>query len=375
MAINYEIRNPQCSDKVEMKVLRMSQVAKKSGKKMREKQSAIGSIDVVSMFAGCGGLDLGFVGGFKYMGRTYGRCGYRIVKAFDFDSKAVETYRHNIGSEIEHADLRAMPAADIPAAQMLIGGFPCQEFSSCGPQGGLESERGKLYLSLVRYMEHHSPLIVVAENVINLDRMQDGNVLRTILADLESAGCGYKFRVWRLFAPDFGVPQFRHRLFLVGVRSDLPGHPKEPTPNFQGKHRSIDWAIADLEDICDESVPNQSQYFLASKAKRGNGQGDETNRAGEPSYCIRANPKSRVHFHYKLNRRLTVRECARLQTFPDDFVFLHSNTANIMQIGNAVPPILGHAVAKSVWDYLDNSDLLPFISSVNGCEAQRLLFG
>lgn len=326
------------------------------------------------MFSGCGGLDLGFLGGFEYMGKKYLKHGFHIAKAFDNDSKAVETYTKNIGAEIELADLATFPAEDMPTAEVLIGGFPCQEFSSCGPLGGLKADRGRLYLALVEYMQHHQPLVVVAENVINLGRMQNGDVLRTIIADFESAGCGYRFTVWRLFAPDYGIPQFRHRLFLVGIRNDLPGEIEQPKAKFRNNHKTINWAIADLENIKDESIPNQSQYFLASKAKRGNGQGDETNRIGEPSYCIRANPKSRVQFHYRLKRRLTVRECARLQTFPDQFEFFHSTTANISQIGNAVPPLLAHAVAKSVKNYITSPELAKFLPSTKGQEAQGLLF-
>ena len=352
----------------------MNQTANKTRPNSKVQNAREASVSVLSMFAGCGGLDLGFVGGFEYMGKRYPKHGFRVVKAFDNDPKAVETYGKNIGPEIELADLSSLAASDMPSAELLIGGFPCQEFSSCGPQGGLRTERGRLYLALVEYMQHHQPLVVVAENVINLERMQHGEVLQRILADLESAGCGYRFEVWRLSAPDYGVPQFRHRLFLVGVRSDLPGHPERPYAKFHDNHRTIDWAIADLESIEDESVPNQSQYFLASKAKRGNGQGDETNRVGEPSYCIRANPKSRVQFHYALDRRLTVRECARLQTFPDEFEFFHSTTANISQIGNAVPPLLAHTVAQSVWQYISSRQLSTFMATTKRREAQGLLF-
>jgi DNA (cytosine-5)-methyltransferase 1 len=109
-----------------------------------------------------------------------------------------------------------------------------------------------------------------------------------------------------------------------------------------------------LANVTDESVKNQSQYFKASKAKRGNGQGDEMSNPDKPAYTVRANAKSRVQFHYSLPRRLTVRECARIQTFPDAFIFPHSATTNIMQIGNAVPPILAYRVAKSIHSFLIN---------------------
>jgi DNA (cytosine-5)-methyltransferase 1 len=140
----------------------------------------------------------------------------------------------------------------------------------------------------------------------------------------------------------------------VAVRDDLQGFPVMPKGTYTEDHyRSTRWAIEDLEGISDDSIPNQSQYFRASRAKKGNGQGDETTSADSPSYTIRANAKSRVQFHYSLDRRLTVRECARLQTFPDTFEFPHSATSNIMQIGNAVPPILGNKVARAIAKYLE----------------------
>ncbi|QRF22263.1 DNA cytosine methyltransferase [Alicyclobacillus sp. TC] len=305
---------------------------------------------VCSLFAGCGGLDLGFCGGFQYKGIEFEKLGYSIRAAYEIDPLAVDTYKRNIGDHIFEQDLTQLNPSDVPKHDVLIGGFPCQDFSSCGPKKGLSSPRGQLYKVFFGVMKEHKPKVVVAENVPNITRMQGGEVIRTILADLESVG--YRFQTWVLFAPDYGVPQNRTRVFLVGVREDLPGAPIQPAPTHLLGYRTIDWAISDLEDIDDESIANQSQYFKASRAKRGNGQGDEVSRAGEPSYTVRANAKSRVQFHYKLPRRLTIRECARLQTFPDDFIFPHSATTNIMQIGNAVPPMLSHHVARSVAEYL-----------------------
>ncbi len=238
----------------------------------------------------------------------------------------------------------------MPAADILIGGFPCQDFATCGPRHGLNSDRGRLYTALMKYMYAHKPMLVVGENVPGLANIDNGKALQTIISDFES--CGYRFNVWNLYAPDYGIPQSRTRLFIVGVRNDLPSFPEKPTPTHPEAHRSIKWAIEDLEFVDDESIPNQSQHFKASKAKKGNGQGDEVSKPDQPSYTIRANAKSRVQFHYALQRRLTIRECARLQTFPDNFVFPHSATSNVMQIGNAVPPILAHTVAVSIAKYL-----------------------
>lgn len=311
---------------------------------------------VVSYFCGCGGLDLGFRGDFRYQNEDFERLPFDIKVAYDKENRCVETYNAYFGGEhAQNVDLSEIDVNKVPKADVLIGGFPCQEFSSCGPLGGLESDRGKLYRTLIEYMRVHKPIIAVGENVINLERMDNGNVLETIKADL--AAVGYEVRVWNMFAPDYGIPQRRTRLFFICVRNDIHekyGFPKEPEVRFStGFYRSIEWAIGDLlNETTGDNFPNQDQYFGASKAKKGNGQGDESNKKDKPAYTIRANPKSRVQFHYSLPRRLTVRECARIQTFPDDFKFTHAKTSSISQIGNAVPPMLAHIVAKSIADYL-----------------------
>lgn len=311
---------------------------------------------VVSYFCGCGGLDLGFRGGFKYHDEDYPALPFNILEAYDNEPRCIETYNDYFGAG--HAtvkDLATVKPEDVSKADILIGGFPCQEFSSCGPLGGLESERGRLYRTLIAYMNTHKPKIVVGENVINLERMEKGEVLKTIKKDLAAAG--YAVKVWKMFAPDYGIPQRRTRLIIMCVRKDIfdkYGFPEEPEARFKDRHRSIEWAIGDLVDVTDNSViPNQGDYFGASKAKKGNGQGDESNKKDMPAYTIRANPKSRVQFHYSLDRRLTVRECARIQTFPDDFSFKFSKTVNISQIGNAVPPVMAYLVAQRVKQYLD----------------------
>jgi DNA (cytosine-5)-methyltransferase 1 len=306
------------------------------------------NLTAVSFFAGCGGLDLGFLGGFSYKGTHYQKHPVDVLGAYDFDEKCIVTYKQNIGDHAKVLDLSSYDPSAIPKADILLGGFPCQDFATCGPRQGLGSERGKLYRALITYMDCHNPKLVVGENVPGLETVGGGEVLSTIIRDLESAGSkGYKVHQWKLFGPNYGLPQTRTRIFLVAIRNDLDFVPTEPKKLFQQEnYRTAKWAIEDLEGVTDESVPNQSQFFLASRAKKGNGQGDEKTPIGMPSYTIRANAKSRVQFHYSLDRRLTVRECARLQSFPDNFIFPHAATTSMRQIGNAVPPMLAYKVAK-----------------------------
>lgn len=309
-------------------------------------------VSVTSFFAGCGGLDLGFIGGFDYKSTHFQKTGFSIRAALEKDARCEETYKSNIGDHFVRTDLSACDISLLDASDVLIGGFPCQEFSLCGPRKGLNSERGQLYKTLVEYCRIHQPKIFVAENVASIATMDKGNVLRVIAEDFRSAG--YKVEHWLLYAPDYGVPQTRSRIFIVGVREDLPGFPDKPVASHADAHPSIEWAIGDLVKVNDESVPNQSQYFKANRAKNGHGQGDEISQRNLPGYTVRANAKSRVQFHYELPRRLTIRECARLQTFPDSFIFPHAATSSVMQIGNAVPPVLAHKVSLSIMEFLES---------------------
>lgn len=288
------------------------------------------------------------------MGRIYEPLPFRIIDAIDNDARSIETYQLNIGPHARVGDLTLIPSEELPPCRILLGGFPCQDFSSSGPKVGLAGKRGQLYQVLVEYMKVHQPEVVVAENVPHLARLHGGKYLKTILSALES--CGYNFDVWELYGPEYGLPQSRRRLFLVGVRTDLKGHPVCPTPSHRNGFVSIDDAIGDLESVVDESVTNQSQYFVATRATAGGGQGDHANRRGEPAYCIRANAKARIQFHYALDRRLTVRECARVQSFPDEFVFPFFAMNAMSQIGNAVPPLLAYKVASAISDFIMNPD-------------------
>lgn len=301
------------------------------------------------MFSGCGGMDLGFLGGFNYRGERYATLPYELVGAFDNDVKCKTTYDLNFQHPLTVCDLGSASVEAFPEADVLIGGFPCQEFSICGPRGGIDSRRGGLFRAMSRYAKARRPSAIVGENVAHLSSINGGADLRTIRASLNRAG--YRTKVFPVYAPDYGVPQSRKRIIIVGIRSDIRGD-FNLLPPANVPLRSIAWAIDDLKSIADESVPNQSQYFKAGLAPSGHGQGDERNNRSLPAYTIRANSKSRVQFHYELNRRLTVRECARIQTFPDSFIFPNEATPNIRQIGNAVPPLLAHEIARQLADFL-----------------------
>ncbi len=295
-------------------------------------------------------MDLSFTGGFRIFGNLYKKLPFDILASYDFLQDAVACHKLNLGEYAHCVDLTKLPANQIPSADILTGGFPCQDFSSSGPKTGFDGKRGRLYRILVDYMTVHQPKIVVGENVPHLARLNNGEYINAIFREFEQVG--YHFDVWELYAPDFGVPQSRRRLFFIGVRNDLPGFPVKPMPTHHHKNRTISDALADLEGVDDETIANQSQFFISSKATSGGGQGDHKNAPDKVAYCIRANARGRIQFHHHLDRRLTVRECARLQTFPDEFVFPYTTQRNLTLIGNAVPPVLGYRVAESIASYL-----------------------
>lgn len=306
-------------------------------------------LSVVSFFSGCGGLDLGFLGGFSFLGDFFPKNRFKIVGAYDADAEAIQAYRANIGLHAHVEDLSCHEMGKFPHADVLLGGFPCQEFSQCGPRRGLDSERGQLYRSMVEYASVHRPLLIVGENVAGLMYRDQGRALAKICSDFEQIG--YTPNIWEFHAEDYGVPQARHRIFLIFVRSDIDSGSLEKPPRSSCRI-TAKMALQDLLSPAMRKTPNQDQFFRAKKAGRGHGQGDERTPADGPGYTVRANAKSRVQFHYSRPRRLTVRESARLQSFPDTFNFPFAATSNMRLIGNAVPPVLAHQVAKALQSYL-----------------------
>jgi len=322
---------------------------------------------VVSMFSGCGGLDLGLLGGFNYKGTYFDVNPFRIEAAYDNLNDAVQAYKLNIGDEILETDLSTVDTKQLNPASVLVGGFPCQDFSSSGPKSGLNGKRGQLYLAMRDYLLDHRPKVFLGENVPYLLKLDKGRHIKKIIGDFEQ--CGYKVKFWELNCPDFGLSQSRKRVIIIGVRNDIAGFPVRPRGDYEKNFLPIEYAIDDLIEVTDETVVNQSQYFVATKATSGGGQGDHSNVRGNLGYCIRANSRGRIQFHYQLDRRLTVRECARLQSFPDEFVFPFSTQRNLTLIGNAVPPIVGHAIAKSLARFLsgeqiDHDSVMPVIQEV-----------
>lgn len=300
-------------------------------------------LKIISLFSGCGGFDLGMLGGFEYLHRWYPRWETEIVFANDIDPRACETYAYNLDEDVVCGDIvEILKDVDLPAADIVIGGFPCQDFSLAGKREGLTVERGQLYSSMVEVVRRVRPKVFVAENVKGILSWENGLAVKTILEDFSELG--YNVNYVLLNCADYGVPQNRERVFFIGSLDHLINL-TAPFPRHTHKVTSRD-ALVDLED--DEfhfSLPN-SGY---SKAKKNNGsQGNKPINADGPAPTMRAEHHGNIEFHYNKDRRLSAREAARLQTFPDNFVFQRSTTDAYRQIGNAVPPLMGWLIMAAL---------------------------
>jgi len=343
-------------------------------------------LNVVSLFSGCGGMDLGFVGGFKFLSESYTKNPFNIVFANDIFKQASDVYEDNFNHTVCRTSIDELETSELPDMNIdvVLGGFPCQTFSYAGKRGGLSDKRGQLYLEMIRIVNHYQPKMFVAENVdgirnsrknINGDHV-DTSALDTILVDFEKAGYAVKYHV--LSATDYGVPQIRRRVIIMGIRKDLgsvndifyPEQLFDETGEITGnKWRSSIDAIDDIWDkVNDPLIPNHTSRDI-SKAKFYPGkkmQGNNKIAAGRPAPTIRAEHHGNIEAHYKTTlddvddmagwRRLSVRECARLQSFPDSYIFTASASSSYKMIGNAVPPVMAWHVAKAVYHTLSQLD-------------------
>ena len=329
-------------------------------------------LSVISLFSGCGGMDLGFRGDFDFLGKAFESNNYDIIFSNDILQTACNTYEHNFGYTPHCGDIKELDYTNLPKADIVIGGFPCQDFSLAGKRKGLSSERGKLYLEMKKVIEHVHPIAFVAENVDGIRKSGNyGGVspLGVIVSDFEDMGYDVKYKA--LNAADYGVPQNRVRVIIIGIRRDINKQIKYPMPTHGSegnlRHVSSKMAIDDLWDkVGCSSVKNHTEKDY-SRAKFYEGkkmQGNNQIKADSPAPTIRAEHHGNIEGHYRslceseptniLNwRRLSVRECARLQSFPDDFDFNCSASAAYKQIGNAVPPVMAWHISRALYKSLN----------------------
>lgn len=303
---------------------------------------------VVSLFSGAGGLDLGFQ-----------NAGFNIVWANDFDEDACKTYSLNIGNHITHANVADILSTDIPDCDVIIGGFPCQGFSQANLKRSTEDDRNQLYLEFLRIVKDKKPKFFVAENVRGILSLDNGNAIKQIIKDFSEAGYRLKYQLFN--TADYGVPQTRYRVIIVGVRSDLnfdyvfpsPTHisPKKKNSSNLNFWISISDALKDITEPEDEHIFKNhvySQYKVTNRNFTGHRATDPNKPS--PTILARGNGKGGVCAiqHPKNHRRMSIRESALIQTFPLDFEFIGSMTSCYRQVGNAVPVLFAQKIAESL---------------------------
>lgn len=298
---------------------------------------------VVSLFSGAGGLDLGFC-----------QAGHQVVWANDLFEDAVSTYRLNQGDHIVLQNIYDIPSETIPDADIVIGGFPCQGFSVANTGRHEDDERNKLYLEMIRVIRDKRPRYFLAENVKGILSLAKGQVFKNILGDFRSLGYDVQYRLMN--AADYGVPQKRFRVIIIGVRSDLhqqyvypaPTHAEHPTM-FCRQWVSVAEAFAEIPD---PDMPNNLPNHVYSRYKLNfNGYlGHRPVNPGAPAPTVTARGDDRggviILPHPNGRRRMTCRELATIQSFPLDYQFVGGISSVCRQIGNAVPPRLAYAVAE-----------------------------
>ena len=352
---------------------------------------------VLDLFSGAGGLSRGFMD-----------AGYNIVLGVDNDEMALKTFEKNHGSAksmkldlFNHENIDQIEAYlenENIKIDVLVGGPPCQGFSLAGPRSA-DDERNTLYTAMVKVAEKFKPKAIVLENVPGLLKLYDGKGAKRIVEDFSQIG--YKIKPQILYAPEYGVPQIRKRVFFVGLLKSEEFF-EFPSPVYSKENFiTCEQAISDLpalkgilgEAIQDYATTAQSPYqqLMRSNSSKvynhiGTIHSEKTVKlihmvpegknykalpeeyssqfkynealtryhSKKPSLTI--NTGHRSHFHYKYDRIPTVRESARLQSFPDDFIFYGNKTQQYKQVGNAVPPILGYHIATKLKTFLSKVD-------------------
>ena len=304
-------------------------------------------MNIISLFSGAGGLDLGLI-----------QAGNQVIWANDIDKNAVETYKLNIGDHILLEDIKNVDIDTIPDGDVVVGGFPCQGFSQANRFRMLDDERNALYKFFYRVIKQKQPKVFLAENVKGILTLGKGEAIKQIIADFEKAG--YRTELHLVNMANYGVPETRQRVIIVGQRIDLGEemifHFPEPTHSKDGKDGLAKWVSIKeaIDHFPDPDEPNDTPNHEYSKYKveyRDYTAHRQTNPdLPSPTILARGNGGGGVCAipHYNGKRRLTVRESAAVQTFPDDFVFTGVRGSCYRQIGNAVPVLFARILGEEL---------------------------
>jgi DNA (cytosine-5)-methyltransferase 1 len=315
-------------------------------------------IKAISLFSGSGGMDLGFLKTRKI----------DVVLANDYNKSACESYKHNIGDHIIHGDIKDLK--NLPEADLVIGGPPCQGFSTANPKRAFDDPRNLMFKEYARIIKEVEPKVFVLENVSGMMTMKGGDVFKLIKKELKS--CGYNLYDKLLNAKDFGVPQSRRRVFIVGVRKDYKQKFKFPDPiikdenyitvgetiNTSIKEKDKNHSIGKLTELNQERLkhipPGGSMRNVPEHLQNNSDLNRSMRRLhpDKPSHTIVHNNCDH-YYHPTEERRITIREMARIQGYPDSYMFKGSKSEQSRQVGNSVPVDFGFAIAKEVMAFFE----------------------
>ena len=322
---------------------------------------------VISLFSGAGGLDLGFE-----------KAGFEIAMANEYDKSIWATYEKNHKAPLIKGDIRKIKESDFPTdIDGIIGGPPCQSWSEAGSLRGIDDARGQLFFDYIRILKNKKPKFFLAENVSGMLANRHSEAVKNILNMFKE--CGYTVSLTLVNASDYGVPQDRKRVFYIGFRNDLNVNFQFPMPTTANPERkkTLRDAISDLQGKEMQALPKNKtngklsipnhEYFIGAYSTIFMSR-NRVRAWDEPAFTVQASgrqcqlhpqaPKMEkiglnkcqfVKEKENLYRRLTVRECARVQGFPDDFEFIYTDIDDgYKMVGNAVPVELARIVAEAI---------------------------
>ena len=314
---------------------------------------------VASLFCGCGGTDVGLLGDFDFLGKHYNSNGMQIVYANDIDDNACNIFKENFGIIPDNRDIREVKSDDIPEFDILTGGFPCQSFSIVAQNPkrlGVKDERGKLFFEMCRILKEKQPKCFIAENVKGILTANKKSAFPLILKEFEDSGYDVQYRI--LNSANYGVPQKRERVIIVGFRSDLNIKFDFPESIINDESK-----FEPLEKVVEKSV--DEKYFFSQRAVEGmlrrresmnKGRAQDLskpcNTVGAHLAKVSLNSTDPVLKEGEKYRRFTPREVARIQSFPENFELVGSEAAQYRALGNAIPPVLFWYVANAVKENL-----------------------
>ena len=304
------------------------------------------NLKVASLFCGCGGTDVGLLGGFDFLGDTYAKNPMEIVYANDIEESACRIFEENFGVIPDRRDIRTVPASEIPEIDVLTGGFPCQSFSIVAQNPkrlGYKDERGMLFFEMCRILREKQPKCFIAENVKGLLSANKGEAFPLIISEFEKSG--YQVTHKLINAAAFGVPQKRERVIIVGIRNDLGFKYEFPDDVLAEDEYAVLGSV--VENRVDE------KYFFSEKAVQGmraakrdmnKGRAQDLNKpcntVGSHLAKVSLNSTDPVLLDGGRYRRFTPREVARIQSFPESFKLIGVEGAQYRALGNAIPPVM-----------------------------------